>query len=211
MRRPDPKPLAAGLALLLVSACQPGKQDAQILDEVQRTRDPRIVAQQTVTCTDVSAVCGRLYEEHAAACLDLVESAGAATRAAMRRCALQDFRAALAHLPPGADQLRATRGLAETTRIARDNEDYAANARALDGLAAQLQAMPGGAPYGAYYAADNSLSRVLTRQTPAAQACATLRDTGTALPASRAPDDLGPRLGTLRDNLAQAMKNRSCA
>ncbi|MDT7951081.1 MAG: hypothetical protein RQ966_06200 [Acetobacteraceae bacterium] len=206
----DPRALAASFALLLLTAC-PGRQDAQTLEQVEGTRDPRVVAQHPVACTEVSAVCGRLYEEHAAACLDLVESAAAATRAAMRQCALQDFRAALAHLPPNADRLVATRGLADATRIARDNEDYPANARALDGVAGQLRTMPGGAAYGAYYAADNSLSRVLTRQVPAAQACATLKDAAAGLPAGEAPADLGPRLGTLRDNFAQAMKNRSCA
>jgi len=210
LRRPAVLGMAA--ALLLLAGCQTGRQDAATVEQLQAARDPRIAVQIPVTCTDVSDVCARAYAEHAAACLNLVEAADTATRAAMRSCAQQDFRQSLAHSPPGSDRLVATRGLAEATRIARDNgNDYARTALELDGLSAQLGAMPGGTPYAAYYAADNELSRVLTRAVPAEQACSTLTDAEAKLLPAGAAGDLSRNLTTLRSNLAAAMKNRGCA
>jgi 1,6-anhydro-N-acetylmuramate kinase len=197
--------------LLLLAGCQTGKQDATTLERLQVAPDSRVAVQIPVTCTDVSEVCARDYAEHAAACLNLVEAADPSTREKMRTCAQQDFRQSLAHSPAGTDRLVATRGLAEATRIARDNSaDYAANARELDGLSGQLGAMPGGTAYAAYYAADNDLSRVLTRNVPPAQACATLKGAEAKLPAASAANDLGQNLTTLRNNLTTAMKNRGC-
>lgn len=197
--------------LLLFSACQQGAQDANRLNQIQQTRDPRVVAQTPVTCTDVSTVCARLYEEHGGACLDLTESADSAVRAAMRSCAVNDFRQSIAHTPPAGDQLLATRGLAEAVRISRDNAaNPTADITELDTLASQLQTMPGGAPYGAYYTANNDLFRVLTKKVPAAQACATLKDAQARLPGGNIPQDLNQRLADLHKNLTVAIADRSC-
>jgi hypothetical protein len=207
--------LLAALTCLLLISCQAGRQDVQTLSTIQQTKDPRVVAQTPVTCTDVSDVCGRLYEERGAACLQLTESADAGTRATMRRCAMDDFRQALSHLPPSANRLIATRGLAEAVLISRDNTPDAAvrsaNATELAALASQLQSMPGGEPYGAYYASNNDLNRVLIRAVPAGQACATLKAAQDRLPGSGAPSDLGARLSDLRRNLAAEMSKRSCS
>lgn len=203
-----------GLALLTLSACQTDRPTGEQLERVENTRDPRNVVSQVVTCTEISEVCGRLYQEHAAACLDLTESAEPATRAQMRSCALTDFRQAIAHLPPAADKLPATRGLAEAVRIDRDNNpDRAAGVAdgvQLASLSTQLQGMPGGAPYGRYYASNNDLNRVLTRAVPADQACGTLESARARLPASDVPDDLRPRLADLSQQIGTAMRNRSC-
>ena len=75
----------------------------------------------------------------------------------------------------------------------------------------QLGAMPGGTAYAAYYAADNDLSRVLTRNVPPAQSCATLKGVEAKLPAAGAASDLSGNVTTLRSNLAAAMQNRGCA
>jgi hypothetical protein len=203
--------LPAAAALLMLAGCQTGKQDATVLEQLQATPDTRAAVRIPVTCTAVSEVCARAYAEHAAACLNLVEAADPSTRAAMRSCAQQDFRQSVAHSPPGTDRLVATRGLAEATRIARDNSDYTANARELDELSSQLGAMPGGAAYAAYYAADADLSRVLTRNVPPAQACATLKGAEAKLPAADAASDLARNLATLRSNLTTAKQNRGCA
>ena len=206
-----PRELLPLTAVLLLAGCQTGKQDATTLGQLEAAHDPRVAAQIPVTCTDIGEVCARAYAEHAAACLDLVEATDPGTRAAMRTCAQQDFRQSLAHSPPGVDRLVATRGLAEATRIARDNStDYASNARELDGLSGQLGAMPGGAAYAAYYAADNDLGRVLTRNVPPAQACATLKDAQAKLSTAAAAGDFGRNLTTLRSNLATAVQNRGC-
>ena len=133
----------------------------------------------------------------------------------MRSCAVNDFRAAIAHLPPTADKLTATRGLAEALRIDRDNDaDPAVRAKdttELGALASQLQGMPGGASYGGYYAANNDLNRVLTRNVPASAACGTLKNAQASLPTGNVPGDLEPRLADLRQNLGDAMRNRSCS
>jgi hypothetical protein len=198
-------------SVVLLMSCQQAHKEAQQLDVAERTKDPRVVVQKAVTCTDVSEVCGRLYEEHGGACLALTESADFANRAAMRSCAESDFRNALAHLPPAADKLVATRGLAEAVLISRDNtSNRAAAVTELDALALQFRGLPGGAPYGAYYAASNDLNRVLTGTVPANQACATLKETQAQLPTGNVPKDLNTRLADLRTNLVVAMKNRSC-
>jgi hypothetical protein len=205
------KRLLATSILLLTTACQQGAQDANRLNQIQRTHDPRIAAQTPVTCTDVSAVCARLYQEQGGACLDLTESADSATRAAMRSCAVNDFRQAIAHSPPTSDQLLATRGLAEAVRISRDNAaSPAADITELDTLALQLQTMPGGAAYSAYYTANNDLFRVLTKKVPANQTCATLKNAQVRLPGGGAPQDLNQRLADLHKNLTVAIVDRSC-
>ena len=149
--------------------------------------------------------------QHAAACLNLVEAADPSTRAKMRTCAQQDFRESLAHSPPGTDRLVATRGLAEATRIARDNSaDYAANARELTDCRTSSARCRAGRPTQRKYAADTDLSRVLTRNVPPAHACATLKGAEAELPAASTASDLGQNLTTLRSNITTAMKNRSC-
>lgn len=196
--------------LLLLAACQQGAEDAKQLNQIQQTRDPRVVVQTPVTCSSVSEVCARVYEEHGGACLELTESADFATRAAMRKCAVNDFRQAIAHLPPAGDKLVATRGLAEAVRISRDNAaNPTGDIAELDTLASQLAGMPAGAPYGAYYAANNQLFQVLNGTIPANQACATLKDAEARLPRGNIPQDLNQRVADLQRNLTVKIK-RSC-
>lgn len=204
--------LLAALVLPMLAACQAGKNDAQKLAVVEQTNSGTL-ASQPVSCTDISEVCGRLYEEHGASCLKMAEAADPATRATMRSCAVNDFRQAIAHLPPASNKLIATRGLAQADLINRDNApDEAtrnANAAELDSLAAQLQSMPGGAAYGGYYAANNGLNRVLTRKVPQNQACPTLKNAQAQLPTAGVPDDLKVRVTDLRNDLTTAI-TRSC-
>lgn len=196
--------------LLLLAACQQGADDARQLNQIQQTRDPKVVVQTPVTCSSVSEVCARLYEEHGGACLELTESADFATRAAMRKCAVNDFRQAIAHSPPASDKLVATRGLAEAVRISRDNAaNPASDIAELGTLASQLANMPAGAPYGAYYAANNQLFQVLNGGIPANQACTTLKDAEAQLPRGNIPQDLNQRIADLQRNLTVKIK-RSC-
>jgi hypothetical protein len=208
-------------ALLACTACTPDKRDAEGLAKAQGT-DSRALATQPSECTAATLACARTREEHGAACLKMTEARAPEDRAKNRECALTDFAAARAQMPPDAPpdlRLRATVGLAEALVIDRDNQmdpgRRADDITKLDALAADLRGMPGGAAYAAYFSANAALSGVLTRALPEERACATLADARAALQGANAAGvesvgttavfdlakhiaDLGPRIDAER-------------
>lgn len=203
------------IAVLVSAGCQADRPLYDQLQRMQAATDPARVVAERIVCPDKSAICERLLLEHGAACLQLTESADPARRAAMRRCALDDFTAARAQLPPAADaesKSAAVRGLMEALIVQRDNtfdSKQRADAMAkLDGLAGELH----GTPEGAYASANNALNRVLTGEVPQAQACAVMAAARTGLDTAPANGELTARIEDVRTEIDLASRDpmRNC-
>jgi hypothetical protein len=204
------------LAVPLAGCGHPTSADLTQLQSFQTASD-RTVATATIACDTADPVCARLQMQQGAACERLSEAQSATERAAMRACALRAFRQARALLPANAsaaDQLAATRGLANALKIARDNEMDATARRQdeaeLDQLLPALAAVPGGAPYAGYYRADAALNRVLTKEVDGAATCGTLSAARADLPGAPLPADLAQRVPALRGMVEGTMRQRSC-
>jgi hypothetical protein len=199
------------LAVLLSAGCQADKPLYDQLQRMQAASDPARVVAERIACPDKSAICERLLLEHGAACLRLSESAEPARRAAMRRCALDDFTAARRQLPPDAgaeSKSAAACGLVEALIVQRDNT-FDAKERA--GATAKLDALAGelhGTPEGAYAAANNALNRVLTGEVPQAQACAVMAAARAGLDAAPASGELAARIDHVRADIDFASRDQ---
>ncbi len=205
------------LGLALLAACHPTRSDLTQLQRMEASADPRANAAEQIACDARDPVCVRLLVLRGAACTRLTEAPDAATRAQSRACAIADFSAAqrlLADSAPAEDRRKVFTGVAEAQKIARDNAGGGAAAgpnEALATTAATLRAMPGGAAYGAYYAADATVFRA-QRAEAVAEACRQLSEARQSLPAEPLPADLGSRVRLLRQTIDTASRPpaRSC-
>ncbi|HXJ53980.1 MAG TPA: hypothetical protein VNH16_21560 [Burkholderiales bacterium] len=217
------------VALMLLPGCHtvsfvhPNDQDVKQLESMQQARSTGALAQvsrEEIACDSVHRTCARLQMEKGGACLALAEASDPAERARVRECAATAFAAARRLTPPDAppnEKLEAGIGLASSLRLRREgaapdgrravNAELAQTAEALRGL-------PGGAPYGALFASDVELNRVLTGETPPPQQCAALAKAAADLGGiTGAPNDVAGRIESLRRNIGDAQRSpaRRCS
>lgn len=209
------------LALLMCTGC-PDQKGASTLEKVESTPSAQLAAT-SVDCTEKTEVCARTREEHGAACLKMTEASAPQERSKNRACALKDFAAARAQLPPEAPndlRLRAAVGLAEALVIDRDNamdpQQRKDDISRLNQIVSELRQMPGGGGYAAYFAGNSALNGVLTGTVPESSACSTLESARTSVAAANAAGaqavgttaviDLDRRLADLRGQIDAARR-----
>src|SRR3954447_19016823 len=113
------------MAVLLAGCGHPTTGDLEQLKRFESSQNRAIVAE-TIACDAADPACVRLWLIQGAACEQMSEQMpSTAERAAMRACAVRDFRQAATLAPrdpANPDRFAATRGLANALKIARDNE-----------------------------------------------------------------------------------------
>ena len=182
------------------------------------TQTNATVAATPVDCTDNSVDCARRYIERASACSQLVDTPTVQSGDASRRCAVQNYAAALAHMPAnGADDVRTKGliGLADSLKAIRDNptndnERTEAQQR-LDQTLTRLDQQPGGHPYVQYFVADSLVAQARSRSLPAADACSQLSQARATLPGAVANEELSVRVNRLRNAIDVYAQTRSCS
>lgn len=205
----------AAFGLLLASACaSPDLDQLKRFQEARSTEQRLAAAHESVQCSAASEACARLYMEQGAICLSLAPSGEASQRAALRDCALRDFRQARSLMPssmPAPDRLRSDVGLASALQLQRDGTGGAASRTANDellGVAESLGKAPGGGAHAAYFAADAELFRVLSGEVPAPGQCAALQAAASRLSGIATSDAaLAERLAQLRRLLEDARRS----
>jgi hypothetical protein len=183
--------------------------------------DPKTVKIDAVTpvdCKDNSADCARQYIDRASACSQVVDTPNVQSGDTSRRCAVQNYANALAHMPAsGADDIRVKGliGLADSLKAIRDNpandnERTDAQQR-LNQTLTRLDQEPGGHPYVQYFVADSLVSQARSRSLPTADACSQLSQARTSLPAQVANQELAVRVNRLRNAIEVYSQTRSCS
>jgi hypothetical protein len=211
-------------ALLLLAACTTGDHSSS-----QASLDQG--ADTAVTCTDVSVDCATRFIHRASDCAQRVNMPNELI-AQSRRCAVENYEAALRHTPasnPDATRTKALAGLADALKQQRDNaaDGVERNARQqdLDQVTKMLAHAPGGAPYAGYFAADSLVETTLDPALAQSDACARLcqaaavlpaiadelQKEGAASPGNRQIGDLTLRVNRLHSATVDDLSQRSCS
>lgn len=199
------------VAALLTAGCPlPDKSGAN-------NGQPAADTSATLPCNDASRTCTQRYIQRASGCASSANSGNKQNDDAARQCALENYGAALKHVPAtGADDLRtdALIGLADSLKAIRDNAapqtDKTSVVKALDSTISTLDTSPGGHPYAQYFRADELTVAGRDESLPQNEACARLTQARSTLVDTGTNAKLSGRVNSLRASIDFFLQKRRC-